>query len=239
MAQDLPPSSAGLDDENHEARAQLQDAAEATAVIAESGAADSQADSSPQKAFTIGFPPQEAAAQDDELVTYITELVNRVYFESESSFWTPGFGRTNPGEIRDYLRCGALALAWRGEDASFEQHGDLSKDLLGCVNVKMFPDEETGELGMLACDPVSRGIGVGRELVRFAEEEARRRGARHMRLELLQGHGWRHEFKDRLEGWYGRNGYQLDRVEDVGKNWPFLVPLLAKPTVMKVFVKEL
>jgi GNAT superfamily N-acetyltransferase len=238
MAQHDLVANVGVDDDNHEARTQLQDAAEATAVIAAVRAADNHAGSPQQKAFTIAFPPQEAAAQDDKLVKYITELVNRIYFETEASFWTPEFERTNANEIRDYLRNRALALAWRG-DSSFEQHGDLRKDLLGCVNVKMFPDEETGEFGMLACNSEARGIGVGRELLRFAEDEARRRGAKHMRLELLQGDGWKHDFKERIEGWYGRKGYQLVRVDDVEKNWASLVPLLAKPMVMKVFAKEL
>ena len=234
MAQD-----AGVVDKHHEARAQLQDAAEATAVIAAAASAtdSSRAVTSPEKGFTIAIPPQEAA-QDEEIVTYLTHLVNRIYFDSEASFWTPGFNRTSASEIKDYLSSRALALAWRG-NSSFSRHGDLAADLLGCVNIKMFPAEETGEFGMLACDPVSRGIGVGRGLLEFAEDEARRRGARRMRLELLQGDGWRHEFKDRLEAWYGRNGYQLAAVEDVQKNWAFLVPLLARPTVMKVFIKQL
>jgi GNAT superfamily N-acetyltransferase len=231
MAQDT-----AVNDNSHEARAQLQDAAEATAVIAAVSAGDS-AVSSQQKAFTIAIPPEEAA-QDDKLIQYLTDLVNRVYFDAEASFWTPGFKRTKAAEVQDYLNSRALALAWRG-DSSFSQHGHLSQDLLGCANIKMFPHEETGEFGMLACDPVSRGVGVGRELLRFAEDEARRRGARRMRLELLQGDGWRHDFKARLEAWYGRSGYQLAGVEDVQKNWPFLVPLLAKPMVMKVFIKQL
>ncbi|OIW25355.1 hypothetical protein CONLIGDRAFT_636408 [Coniochaeta ligniaria NRRL 30616] len=237
MAQDSPANmNATVNNENHKARVKLQDAAEATAMAV--SATDNHADSSRQKGFIIAFPPQEAAAQDDKLVKYITEVINRSYLETEADFWIPGFERTNEDEIRDYLRSGALALAWRG-DSSFEQHGDLSKDLLGCVKITMFPDEETGEFGMLACSAASRGIGVGRELLRFAEDEARRRGAKHMRLELLQGNGWRHDFKDRLEAWYGRSGYQLVRVEDVQKNWAFLKPLLAKPTVMKVFIKQL
>ncbi|KAJ9137001.1 hypothetical protein NKR19_g8355 [Coniochaeta hoffmannii] len=234
MAQDLV-----VKEKTHEARAQRQDAAEATAVIA-AAAATSATDNSvtpAQKDFTIAIPPAEAA-YDDGMITYLTDLVNRIYFDSEASFWTPGFKRTNATEIKDYLSSGALALAWRG-DSSFSQHGNLATDLLGCVNIKMFLAEETGEFGMLACDPVSRGIGVGRGLLRFAEDEARRRGARRMRLELLQGDGWRHEFKDRLEAWYGRNGYRLAGVEDVQKNWAFLVPLLARPTVMKVFIKQL
>ncbi|KAB5566746.1 hypothetical protein GE09DRAFT_745830 [Coniochaeta sp. 2T2.1] len=234
MAQDTAPSSTQCD-KNHEARAQLQDAAEATTVIAAVSASPA---STPPQAFNIAFPPEEASSQDSDLIAHITSFVNRIYFDSESTFWTPGFQRTSADEVRSYLASRALALAWRG-DASFESHGDLTEDLLGCVNVKMFPEEETGEFGMLACEPVSRGIGVGRALLRFAEEEMRRRGAKKMRLELLQGDGWRHEFKDRLEAWYSRNGYVLTRTEDVQKNWAFLVPLLARPTVMKVFIKEL
>jgi GNAT superfamily N-acetyltransferase len=172
------------------------------------------------------------------LIAHLTEIVNRIYLEAEGSFWKPGFKRTNAAEIKACLSSGNLALAWLGE-ASYHNHANLKTDLVGCANIKMSPEEETGEFGMLACDTAARGRGVGRELLRFAEDETLRRGARRMLLTLLQGDGWRHEFKARLEAWYGRNGYQLVRVEDVRTNWAFLAPLLAKPMVMKVFIKDL
>lgn len=235
MAQDSVPNTSI--ENTHDARNHLQDAAEATAVAAEGSEPAPQ----PAQGFSISFPPPDAAANDDGLVEHITALINRVYLETEASFWTPGFERTNTDEIRDHLRRGALALAWRGSDGSFNEHDsrNLETDLMGCISVKSFPEESVGEFGMLACDPAWRGAGVGRALVRFAEAEAARRGARRMRLELLQGDGWRHEFKDRLEAWYGREGYRLVAVEDVRAKWAVLAPRLARPTVMKVFVKEL
>lgn len=228
-------ANANVNDGNHDGRTEVLDATETMAVVAAANAPD--AVSSQQQTFNINIPPREAA-QDENIVAYLTAFVNRIYYDSEASFWIPGFERTNTAEIREVLQSGALALAWRG-DSSFEHHGELATDLLGCVNVKIFAEESTGEFGMLACEPQSRGIGVGRELLRFAEDEVRRRGMETMRLELLQGDGWRHEFKDRLESWYGRNGYLWVGVEQVEKNWAFLAPLLAKPTVIKVFVKQL
>jgi GNAT superfamily N-acetyltransferase len=236
MTQD-PVADASLKHENHEARAKLQDAVEATAVVAAVSEADGSAQAPQQKSVNIAFPPQEAA-QDDTLVTHITEFVNRIYYDSEASFWNPDSARTNTAEIRDYLRSGALALAWR-PDCSYESHSDVAAELWGCIYIKLLPAEQTGEFGMLACEPKARGRGVGRDLLRFAEEDLKRRGAEQMRLELLQGDGWRHDFKDRLEAWYERAGYQLVAVEEVRKRWAALVPMLAKPAVMKVFHKKL
>jgi len=239
MTQDTAPGST-RDGKDHKARAQLLYAAEVTTVtaaVSPNGSIASPHPHQPQP-FNIAIPPEEASSQDSALIAHLTSLINRIYFESESTFWTPGFQRTNADEVRSYLDSRNLALAWRG-DASFSHHGDLATDLLGCVGVKMFADEETGEFGMLAREPASKSTGVGSALLKFAEEEMRRRGARKMRLELLQGDGWRHEFKDWLEAWYSRNGYVLVKTEDVQKNWAFLVPLLARPAVMKVFIKEL
>jgi GNAT superfamily N-acetyltransferase len=56
--------------------------------------------------------------------------------------------------------------------------------LAGAVRVQVL-DDATGELGMLAADHAYRGVGVGRELVAFAEGLSRDRGHRRMQLELL------------------------------------------------------
>src|SRR5699024_11596673 len=46
-------------------------------------------------------------------------------------------------------------------------------------------DQETGELGMLAVDDKYQGTGIGRELIRFAEERGKKENLRKMLLELL------------------------------------------------------
>lgn len=80
---------------------------------------------------------------------------------------------------------------------------------------------------------------MGRKLLKFAEEDVRGRGGKVMRLEVLQGKGWTSDFKARLEEWYMRNGYVLDRVDEVDGKWPELAKLLARPAVARCYSKVL
>jgi GNAT superfamily N-acetyltransferase len=100
-------------------------------------------------------------------------------------------------------------------------------------------DPDTGEFGMLAADPAIRGRGVGRELVRFAEDVCRERGSTVMRLELLVPRGWVSESKEFLRTWYDRLGYRLHRVGTIHEDYPELAPQLAGPADYQIYLKRL
>ena len=89
---------------------------------------------------------------------------------------------------------------------------------------------------MLVAAPAHRGTGVGRELVRFAEEHA---GRPVMQLELLVPREWSHPSKEFLAGWYGRLGYRPVRVDTVDESYPDLAPLLTTPCYFRVYHKDL
>jgi GNAT superfamily N-acetyltransferase len=90
---------------------------------------------------------------------------------------------------------------------------------VGCGCVKRL-DEDTGEFGMLVADPAHRGVGVGRELVRFAERKSSAEGVRSMQLELLVPRGWTQPTKVFLEAWYTRIGYRVARTGAVDEAYP-------------------
>ncbi|KAL1868448.1 hypothetical protein VTK73DRAFT_3656 [Phialemonium thermophilum] len=198
----------------------------------------------------ISFAPA-SAADDAALVTRLTDLINVVYSEAETGFWKGGFVRTTQEEVRELLRAGEIALAWarpqtatRATAAGEHNHNDNNQDdaarsevLVGCIRVHLL-DPHTGEFGMLACDPAHRGSGVGRALLRFAEDAIRRRGAATIRLELLVGDGWTHDFKARLGRWYEREGYAVVRTSSVWDSTPHLAPLLAGPSLFQVYQKK-
>jgi GNAT superfamily N-acetyltransferase len=97
----------------------------------------------------------------------------------------------------------------------------------------------TSEFGMLVADPDQRGIGIGRDLVEFAERQSRERGLSAMQLELLVPRGWRHPNKEFLKSWYGRRGYRLIGVGSVEGAHPHLAPLLATACDLTVYEKPL
>jgi GNAT superfamily N-acetyltransferase len=105
--------------------------------------------------------PLPAAASDDAtLIEPITDLINEVYAVAEDGLWAEGATRTTVDEFAELTRAGQIVVAY------------LRGRIVGCVRVQRL-DASTGEFGMLAADPGHRGVGVGRELVRFAERKCR------------------------------------------------------------------
>lgn len=190
--------------------------------------------------------PPAAAADDKELVTSITEIVNEVYIETESDLFVPGYKRTENSEVANFLRAGQLAVAYLDEDASSgtssgEGSSDvriLPRQVVGCVCIKRL-SPTLGEFGMLALNPTYRGGGLGTRMAEFAENHSREQGCSKMQLEILIPLTFHHAFKTRLLKWYIRMGYQLVKLGDFVEDYPAIAPLLAGPTEYRVFEKPL
>jgi GNAT superfamily N-acetyltransferase len=167
-----------------------------------------------------------ARAVDAALMTEVTELINRVYEVGEEGLWQPGARRTTVAEVAELVRAGEIALA---------RH---SGDLVGCVRVQRL-DADTGEFGMLAADLDRRGLGIGRELVLFAENRCRDEGLTSMQLELLVPKAWTHPVKEFLNAWYTRIGYRVERTGTIDEAYPALAPRLAIECNFVIYRKSL
>jgi GNAT superfamily N-acetyltransferase len=167
-----------------------------------------------------------AEADDREFVAALVELVNGVYAGAEQGLWQPGADRTKADELADLIRAGELVVA------------RLDGRLVGAMHLKRLA-EDLGELGMLVASPEYRGIGVGRQLVRFAEEWARREHLATMQLEVLFPRTWKHPVKEFLDAWYTRMGYRRVRTGRFADDYPALQPLLATPCDFTVYHKNL
>jgi GNAT superfamily N-acetyltransferase len=167
-----------------------------------------------------------AAAGDDDLVDRLTGLINRVYETAEDGLWRDGATRTTPAQVAALIGARQIAVATLGDV------------LVGAIRVQVL-SADTGEFGMLVADPEHRGIGVGRELIAFAEGLSRDRGLRAMQLELLVPRTWRHPSKVFLDDWYRRIGYRVIRTTPVDDLEPDLAPLLATPCEFVVYEKSL
>lgn len=167
-----------------------------------------------------------AAAGDVGLMAVLTGLVNDVYAAAEEGLWVQGTSRTSIDDVTGLVRAGQLAVARAGGQ------------IIGCVRIRVLGGR-VGEFGMLAVVPACRGTGVGRELVRFAEQAARSRRCDAMQLEVLVPRGWSHPCKDFLTGWYTRIGYQPVRVGAVEESCPELAPFLAAPCDFVIYRRSL
>jgi GNAT superfamily N-acetyltransferase len=168
-------------------------------------------------------PLAPAAADDLATMTALSDLVNEVYAVAEAGMWRDGATRTTPAELARLARAGQVVAA------------RVAGQLAGCVRVRQL-DDRLSEFGMLAAAPERRGTGVGRALVRFAEEHA---GRPAMQLELLVPRDWSHPSKEFLAAWYDRLGYRLVRVGTVGEAYPELAPLLATTCDFRIYHKDL
>lgn len=176
--------------------------------------------------MSVIAPLPATAADDAELMGLVTDLVNRVYEESEQGLWVAGTARTDLAEVTATTRAGELVAAHR--------EGRLA----GVLRLREW-DDTSAEFGMLAAAPAVRGAGVGRALVRYAEDTARARGHRFMRLELLFPRSFRLASKEFLAAWYTRLGYRLDRVGRLEELYPHLAPRLATEADFRVYRKRL
>lgn len=173
----------------------------------------------------VGRLPPSAAA-DAATISAVSDLINRVYKVAEDGLWVDGAARTNPAEVAELTRAGEIVVA------------RLDGWLVGCARVRALGDE-LSEFGMLVSAPEHRSVGIGRELVRFAEERSRAGGRYVMQLEVLVPREWSHPSKEFLAGWYGRLGYRPVRMGSVEETYPELAPLLATPCDFRIYHKDL
>ena len=165
-------------------------------------------------------------ARDEVLVEELTRLINAAYAVGEAGLWLEGTTRTEPGEIAEAIRSGGVLAA------------TLEGRLVGCAYVRPL-DAGTADLGMVSTAPDQWGRGVGRQLVRSAEELMRSQGVTTIQLELLVPKGWIHPEKDRLRSWYTRLGYRVVRWAPFAEVAAHLASRLAVPCEFIIFRKRL
>ena len=165
-------------------------------------------------------------AGDEALVEELVRLVNRAYAAGEAGLWLEGAKRTGPAEIADAIRGGGMLTA------------AAEGRIVGCACVRPL-DVYTADLGLASVAPEQWGSGVGRELVRSAEELIRSWGVTTMQLELLVPKDWAHPEKERLRAWYTRLGYRVVRSAPFEQVAGHLASQLATPCEFLVFHKPL
>lgn len=218
--------------------------------------------------YTIEIPPP-TAADDSAFVAHLVRTVNEVYIEAEEGMWRGGFQRTSAAQIEAMLRAGELAVTYAGGNESAAKDSDdgtltgtaSTRQPVGCMCIKALQGADAtkeepgseggkttstgtaiGDLSMLALSATYRGRGLGRAMVRFAEERCRAAlGLGIMRIELLFPTVAEHAFKVRLADWYSRMGYAetASSPRSFADAYAALAPLLAGPCDYRVYEKKL
>ena len=114
----------------------------------------------------------------------ITDVINAAFRKAESFFIE-----------RDRIDVEHVqALMSKGEFLVSEEDGAIN----ACVYLEMRGDRSY--LGLLAVDPAAQGSGLGSRLMTGAEEHCRKRGSRHMDIQIVN-------LRKELPEFYHRRGY--------------------------------
>ncbi len=141
--------------------------------------------------------------------TAIVDLLNQSYRgESAKQGWTSethlisGNVRTTEAEVNHLIaKPGSIILVYKNESK------EITKEIIGCVNLQH--QSNRLYLGMLAVKPLLQGQGVGKKLLRAADEHAKALRVNQIVMTVVSV---RHE----LIEWYERHGFHL-----TGEKFPF------------------
>lgn len=99
--------------------------------------------------------------------------------------------RTDAAALRDAMAAGSTILLWRESREAVP---------CGCVVVQAEGGTGRWSLGMLTVDPALQAAGLGRRLLRAAEDHGRARGGRLVEITVIH-------LRDSLIAWYERQGF--------------------------------
>ena len=136
----------------------------------------------------------------------ITALLNRAYRgESSKEGWTheehliDGEVRTNEETLQQLIQ---------QENCILLKYTNEEQTIIGCVNLQQHADRIY--LGMLSVSPKLQGGGVGKRLLKAAEEYALQFNCRAIYMTVIS-------VRSELIDWYKRHGYR-----DIGERKPFI-----------------
>lgn len=150
----------------------------------------------------------------------LNTLVNSAYRGDSSRQ-----GWTTEADLLDGTRIDAIGIA----ELIKTQGTTLLKyveegEILGCVELKK--SEGKLYLGMLTVKPSLQGKGIGKELLKAAEEEAKRQNCASIFMSVIS-------VRKELIDWYMRHGYQLTGEY---KPFAFTDPRFGQPKMKLEFV---
>ena len=148
---------------------------------------------------------------DDKKLQELCDLINSVYFVTESALIDPKIPRTTIQELKDIISKNELTLA------------ELNGAMIGCVKIKLI-DKKTLMFGMLVAHPEYRSQGIGKKLILFVENFAQSQGYQKVCLELLTPKNWIHSQKEFLKSWYVRLGYVRQNAVAFDKEEHLITP---------------
>jgi len=156
----------------------------------------------------------------------IIPLANKVYYSSERDFWKEGYFRVDENEFNGYIKNQWLYI------------GEIEKEIVGCVLLKPVTDSTTS-FSMLICHPNHRKKGIGKTLVNYVLDNAKKNNYKKMQLEILSPVNWTHKEKEFLKVWYESIGFKLIKEVDFLDYYPGHDKYMKCPLLFSLYEKNL
>ena len=156
----------------------------------------------------------------------LMEIVNEVYDQCEGHLWVEKHKRLTEERFMSYHSKKELLIA--------EVTGSR---IVGCVVMSM-SESDVRELSMLVVKPDFRSRGIGRQLVDFVINKARKDKCRCVRLELLYPAHQPDPWKKGLRRWYETIGFEFVKNVDFQSYFSDSADLVQE-VVFSIFEKNL
>lgn len=138
-------------------------------------------------------------------IACITELLNISYRgETSKKGWT-----TEAGLIAGDTRANEnmIKILMQQPASVFLKYTNYEQQIIGCVNLQQH--DKKIYLGMFSVSPQLQGTGIGKQILKAADEYAIQSGCTAIYMSVIS-------VRDELINWYKRHGYA-----DTGKRMPF------------------
>lgn len=116
------------------------------------------------------------------------------YAETEKEIWGKNYSRLSLDEFIKLIDANEFYIA------------RLNDEIVGSIHTSRLDSESFG-FGLLSADFAQKGLGIGRKLIETAENHAKRKGAKFMKIEILRPSNRELPQKKKLDKWYRRQGY--------------------------------
>jgi len=154
------------------------------------------------------------------------EIMRVAYASTEVEIWGENYTRISKEEYVDLIVAGEVTVAYYGDE------------IAGCNWVYKRSDVSYG-YGLLATHMDFTKKGIGKALVKNAEDTAKNAGASYMDIEILRPRGIDVPSKVILQKWYESLGYEFIHSEDFALRKPDKAKLLVAPSDFDCFRKTL
>lgn len=158
--------------------------------------------------------------------TTLYNIIVKAYAVTESEMWGENYVRVSEKSFKEFIEKDEVLVAF------------LNNEVVGGLR---FYEAEKGvfSFGLFGADFSKSRMGIGKILIERVEEEAKKKGAKKIKIEILRPQKFEIPIKVILADWYQRLGYVYSHSVDFEKVFPEKAKGILAPCNFDYYVKDL